>query len=50
MMCYVCVSTDFGHRTCVLIPFSSNAKASEDDTMMDLKTFLGTLQTKNDRR
>jgi len=36
--------------TCVLVPFSSNAKASEDETMMDLKTFFDTLLTKDDRR
>jgi hypothetical protein len=38
------------HRTFVLVPFSSNAKASEDESMMDLKTFLGFLLTKEDLR
>ena len=42
--------TDLHESKCVLVPFSSNAKASEDETMMDLKTFLSTLLTKDDRR
>ena len=37
------------HRKCILVPFSSNSKASEDETMMDLKTFLSALLTKADR-
>jgi hypothetical protein len=44
----VCVA-DLPRRKCTLVPFSSNAKASADETMMDLKTFLSTLLTKDDR-
>ena len=42
--------TDLRLRKCVLVPFSSNAKASEDETMMDLKNFLSTLLTNDDCR
>ena len=41
---------DLHHRKCILVPFSSNAKASEDEAMMDLKNFLNILLTKDDRR
>lgn len=41
---------DLRFRKCVLVPFSSNAKASEDETMMDLKVFLSTLLTRDDRQ
>jgi hypothetical protein len=37
-------------RKCVLVPFSSNVKASEDETMKDLKSFLSILPTKDDVR
>ena len=33
-----------------MVPFSSNANASGDERMMDLKSLLGTLLSKNDRR
>lgn len=32
-----------------MVPFSSNAKASGDERMMDLESLLNTLLSKNDR-
>ena len=33
-----------------MVPFSSNANASGDERMMDLKSLVGNLLSKNDRR
>ncbi len=49
MVSIVCVA-DLRYRKCILVPFSSNVRASEDETMMDLKTFLSALLSKDDRR
>jgi len=49
MVSIACVA-DLRYMKCILVPFSSNAKASEDETMMDLKTFLSALLSKDDRR
>lgn len=50
IIAFVGFITKSHRRKCILVPFSSNAKASDNETMMDLKTFLRTLLSKDDVR